>query len=116
MRWAEKQRMNFIGERLLSGETLSRAHITNKFGVSVQQASLDINRFKAAHPGAMRYDRTRKMYVADCLSSVEGRNTTAAAKHLILADDARLEEIAHRDPSMIRDVAAALLYERQHSD
>jgi hypothetical protein len=41
-----------------------------------------------------------------------GRDTTAAAKGLAAADDAWLAEIVHRDPDMIRDVAAALIYER----
>lgn len=43
------------------------------------------------------------------------RDTTAAANILIKANAAYLQEIAFRDPSMIRDVAAALLYERDHA-
>jgi hypothetical protein len=42
----------------------------------------------------------------------EGRDTMAAAQALIAAPDDWLETIAHRDPGMIRDVAAALIFER----
>jgi hypothetical protein len=111
MRWAEKQRLAFIGRRILAGETVNRVDIMHKFGVSVPQASTDIRRFKEAHPGAMKYDLTRKTYVADKITPA-GRDTTAAAQSLIAADDAWLLEVASRDPGMIRDVAAALVYER----
>ena len=40
------------------------------------------------------------------------RDTTAAAKTLVEADDAWLREVALRDPGMIRDVAAALVHSR----
>lgn len=42
----------------------------------------------------------------------EGRDTTEAAKSLVAADDEWLRTVALRDPSMIRDVAAALIWER----
>lgn len=112
MRWAEKQRLAFIGRRLRAGETVNRADIIHKFGVSVPQASTDIRRFKEAHPGAMKYDLTLKTYVADNLQLAPGRDMTAAADRLMRADDAELEMILRHDPSMIRDVAAALIYER----
>ena len=111
MRWAEKQRLAFIGRRLLSGETVNRADIIKKFGVSMPQASTDIRRFKAAHPGAMKYDLTRKTYIADKLTPT-GRDTTAAANSLMYADSLKLQAIVVHDPDMIRDVAAALIYER----
>ena len=34
--------------------------LVNRFGVSVPQASVDLRNFDAKHPGAMRYDKTRK--------------------------------------------------------
>lgn len=112
MRWAERRRIEFIGYRLRNGETVNRADIIQKFGVSIPQASMDIRRFKEAHPGAMKYDLTRKTYMADKLT-LAGRDTTAAADRLMRADDAELEAILRHDPSMIRDVAAALIYERR---
>jgi DnaJ-class molecular chaperone len=46
----------------------------------------------------------------DCRGT--GRDTTTAAKTLTECDDSYLEEVARHDPNMIRDVAAALIYER----
>lgn len=40
------------------------------------------------------------------------RDTTAAAKSLMEADNDWLREVALRDPDMIRDVAAALIHAR----
>lgn len=111
MRWAAKQRIWFIGDRLMCGQTVRRADLVEKFGVSIPQASTDIRRFNEAHPGAMRYDLTKRAYVAHNIV-VPARDTTAAAKSLMEADNDWLQEIARRDPSMIRDVAAALIYER----
>jgi len=111
MRWAEKQRIGHIGERLMAGQTVRRADLMEKFGISLQQASSDIRKFNADHPGAMKYDRTKRVYVAHNIVA-PGRDTTAAAKSLMEASNDWLQEIALRDPSMIRDVAAALIYER----
>lgn len=112
MRWAQRQRSAFIGERLLSNGAVNRSDLVRKFGVSVPQASVDLRRFDEAHPGAMRYDKSRKAYVPHNLTAPAGRDTSAAADKLMRADDAELEMIVRRDPSMIRDVAAALIYER----
>lgn len=34
------------------------------FGISLPQASEDLGKFDKLHPGSMRYDGTRKCYVA----------------------------------------------------
>lgn len=68
MRWAQKQRVAFIGRRLLKGASVNRTDITTEFDVSLQQASADIGAFNKSHPGAMKYDSARKAYVADCLT------------------------------------------------
>lgn len=49
-------------------------------------------------------------------SEKRGRNTTAAADYLMRADDTELAMILRHDPSMIRDVAAALIFERHPAD
>ena len=112
MRWAQKQRLAFIGECLLSGGVVNRRDLVQRFSVSVPQASIDIRCFNEAHPGAMRYDLKRKAYVSDKITVRGGRDTSAAALRLMQADDAELKTILRHDPSMIRDVAAALIYER----
>ncbi len=94
--------------------TVNRRDLIRKFGISQPQASVDLRRFDEAHPGAMRYDKSRKSYVPHVLTVPTGRDTTAAADRLMRADDAELLEIVRHDPSMIRDVAAALIYERDY--
>lgn len=111
MNWAQRQRIGFIGDRLMAGQMIQRADLVAKFDISIPQASLDIRAFNAAHPGAMRYDRKKRGYVAHNITA-PSRDTTAAAKGLMEASNDWLQEVALRDPSMIRDVAAALIFER----
>lgn len=112
MRWAQEQRLAFIGARIMAGETVNRRNLVDKFKISVPQASADIQLFKEQHPGAMRYDTTRKTYVPHRITVHAGRNTTDAADRLMRADDADLGLIVRHDPDMIRDVAAALIHAR----
>lgn len=112
MKWAEKTRMAFIRDRLNVVGTLNRASIVERFGISIPQAANDIRRYLALNPDSMRYDAKRKCYVSTRPPDIRARDTTAAAHTLIYADDGWLRDLALRDPSMIRDVAAALIYER----
>jgi hypothetical protein len=109
--WAKRQRFAFIERRLAKTGRLNRKDIMNKFSVSAPQSSADIDAFCKLYPGRMKYDRSRKAFIASTTPQI-GRNTTAAAHSLMYASDEWLEEICHRDPGMIRDVAAALIYER----
>lgn len=113
MRWAKRQRLAFIGDRLRSAGAVNRRDLMRRFGISQPQASVDLGSFAKEHPGAMKYDKTRKAYVPDRLEYGAGRNTAAAAGRLMRCDDAELATIVRHDPSMIRDVAAALVYERE---
>lgn len=112
MRWAKRQRIAFIGECLHANGAVNRKDVMAKFGVSAPQAASDFRTFEEAHPGAMKYDPTRKAYVPDRMTRRATRDIGAAANILLYADDTELERIAHHDPSMIRDVAAALVSAR----
>ena len=68
MRWAQRQRLDFIGQRLLSDGAVNRRDLIGKFGISPPQAAVDFRCFEKAHPGAMRYDSSRKAYVAHNLT------------------------------------------------
>ena len=109
MRWAQEQRLSFIGERLLDGGAINRSDLIEKFRISAPQAATDFRAFNEKHPGAMRYDNRRKAYVPDRIVVRHGRDVFAAANRLISADDEELSKIIKHDPSMIRDVAAALI-------
>lgn len=54
--------MNFIAERLLDFGHFRRGDICARFGISVQQASVDIRKYRADHPGAVRYNASAKRY------------------------------------------------------
>jgi hypothetical protein len=114
MRWSTKQRIAFIADHLKVAGKINRRDIMEKFEVSAPQAAADFRHFEKAHPGAMRYDASLKAYVPGRgrRRSKGGRDTSAAANRLMRADDEELKIIIRHDPGMIRDVAAALIYER----
>lgn len=63
-RWFEGHRMDWIAETLHVFGFINREHLQRKFGISQPQASIDLRRFNAAHPGEMTYDLSAKRYVA----------------------------------------------------
>ncbi len=64
LRWGVEQRLEFIEFRLFWEGGINRSDITRKFGVSVPQASKDLNLYLELAPGNMRYDRSAKLYRA----------------------------------------------------
>jgi DeoR/GlpR family transcriptional regulator of sugar metabolism len=64
MRWAEQQRQKFILERVQECAEINRSDLTDHFGISVQQASIDLKKFQQANPEVLTYDKSRKRYVA----------------------------------------------------
>lgn len=64
MRWFEKTRQEWIAETLAVFGFIQRKHLMRKFGISMVQASSDLQQFKANNPGAMRYDVSTKCYIA----------------------------------------------------
>jgi hypothetical protein len=64
MRWEAERRLDYIDFRLVTAGSVRRADITRTFGVSVPQASSDLNEFRRRYPGRMVYDLSAKQYVA----------------------------------------------------
>lgn len=64
MRWFEQHRMHWIAETLRVFGFINRDHLVRKFGLSVPQASHDLQAFQRQHPKAMTYDASAKRYVA----------------------------------------------------
>lgn len=62
MRWAQRQRMNFIAERLMGFGHLRRGDLCARFEISIQRASQDLQLYMREHPGAMRYNLSSKRY------------------------------------------------------
>lgn len=64
MTWCERQRQLWIAEMLAIYGFINREHLTRKFGISVPQASKDLQTFARTNPRDIRYDLNRKAYVS----------------------------------------------------
>jgi hypothetical protein len=64
MRWSVEQRLEFIEFRLFWDGQLNRSDLTEKFDISVPQASMDLARYQALAPNNIFYDGSLKTYVA----------------------------------------------------
>ena len=63
MRWAQKQRLDFITERLGQAGRINRADLIEKFEITYQTAAGDFGAYGRVFPGAIKYDDTAKAYV-----------------------------------------------------
>ena len=63
-RWSQERRLEFIDFRLRWDGKLNRSDLTDFFGISVPQASLDISRYAELAPDNLLYDRSSRVYVA----------------------------------------------------
>lgn len=61
--WFQARRLDGIDALLATRGELRRQDIMDLFGVSLPQASMDIQAFVREHPGAIRYDLSSKRYV-----------------------------------------------------
>jgi len=63
LRWGVEQRLEFIEFRLFWEGNVNRIDVIQQFGVSVNQASADLNRYIALAPNNMVYDKSARTYV-----------------------------------------------------
>src|SRR5437660_7780658 len=61
-KWGQERRLEFIDFRLLWEGGINRAELVDFFGISIQQASLDISRYAEIAPGNLEYDKSEKVY------------------------------------------------------
>jgi hypothetical protein len=64
MRWGLEQRLEFVDFRLYWEGGINRSDITERFGVSIPQASKDFTLYATEAPGNLYYDKSAKRYVA----------------------------------------------------
>lgn len=62
MRWAERQRIDFIRKTIETRGWIIRQDIVDKFGVSKGQATQDIAKAREENPGLIEYDRNAKCF------------------------------------------------------
>ena len=63
-RWSQDRRLEFLDFRLRWEGRINRSDLTDFFGISVPQASLDISRYLELAPGNAAYDRSTRVYLA----------------------------------------------------
>ena len=63
LRWGVERRLEFVEFRLFWEGRINRADLMRAFGVSVNQASADLNRYLRLAPENMIYDKSAKSYV-----------------------------------------------------
>jgi hypothetical protein len=63
LRWGVEQRLEFVEFRLFWEGHVNRGDLVDKFGISVNQASTDLNRYLGFSPDNMYYDKSAKTYV-----------------------------------------------------
>ncbi len=63
LRWGVAQRLGFIEFRLFWEGRVNRSDLMEQFGLSVNQASADLNRYIGFAPDNMVYDRSARTYV-----------------------------------------------------
>jgi predicted DNA-binding transcriptional regulator YafY len=64
IRWGAEQRLEFIEFRAFWEGGVNRSDITERFGVSVPQASNDLTQYRELAPANLLYDSSAKRYVA----------------------------------------------------
>ena len=62
-RWSIQRRLEFIEFRLFWEGSLQRSDISEQFGVSIPQTSLDIAKYREAAPENIEYDASAKRFV-----------------------------------------------------
>tara|TARA_R110002051_G_scaffold320982_1_gene407469 strand:+ start:6773 stop:7669 length:897 start_codon:yes stop_codon:yes gene_type:complete len=63
LRWGVEQRLEFIEFRLFWEGHVNRSDLMDQFGVSVNQASTDLNRYIGFAPENMVYDKSARTYL-----------------------------------------------------
>ena len=63
LRWGVAQRLEFIEFRLFWEGRVNRSDLMEQFGLSVNQASADLNRYIGFAPENMVYDKGARTYV-----------------------------------------------------
>jgi len=77
-RWGQERRLEFIEFRLLWERRVNRGELVDFFGISIQQASVDLAQYIRLAPQNLEYDRSEKTYKA-----------TSAFQPRITSDDAK---------------------------
>lgn len=89
LRWGVEQRLEFVDFRLFWEGHVNRSDLMGQFGISVNQASADLNRYIGYAPDNMIYDKSARTYVRG--SEFKPQFLEPDASHYL----AQLRSVAH---------------------
>ena len=102
LRWGVEQRLEFIEFRLFWEGNVNRIDVMQQFGVSVNQASSDLNRYIALAPDNMVYDKSARTYVRDNNFACHFREPDAA--HYLTQLRLVSDNVMYKDDCWIPDL------------
>lgn len=79
MRWGTERRLEFIEFRVFWDGGINRSDLTERFGVSVPQASTDLSLYQKLAPDNLAYDTSEKRYTASSAFAPQFLNPSADA-------------------------------------
>ena len=120
LRWGVAQRLEFIEFRLFWEGHVNRSDLMGQFGLSVNQASADLNRYIGFAPDNMVYDKSARTYVRGPEYSAQFLKPDASrylaqlrslADDIIDSDDTWIAELPPYDaaPTPVRGVNPMIL-------
>ena len=62
VRWGQERRLEFIDYRLRWDRQINRSNLTDFFGISIPQASLDLTEYTKLAPNNLEYDTRARVY------------------------------------------------------
>lgn len=92
VRWGAEQRLEFIEFRAFWEGGVNRSDITDRFGVSVPQASNDLSQYRELAPANLHYDASAKRYVA---------TSGFTPRYLVLSADRYLSQLRAKAEGVI---------------
>ena len=98
LRWGVAQRLEFIEFRLFWEGHVNRSDLMEQFGLSVNQASADLNRYLGFAPDNMVYDKSARMYVRGPNYAAQFLKPDASRLNARLTD--RAEAFASYEPRL----------------
>ncbi|GAA5081578.1 WYL domain-containing protein [Roseibacterium beibuensis] len=102
LRWGVEQRLEFIEFRLFWEGHVNRSDLMDQFGVSVNQASTDLNRYIGFAPGNMVYDKSARTYVRG--SNFEARFLEPKASRYLAQLRSLADGVLDREDSWIANL------------
>lgn len=83
MCWAADRRLDYIDFRMLTAGHVNRGDLVRTFGVSVPQASKDLQAFMRLYRGSLVYDKAAKRYAPRNFPYRSRRGLTARVVSLL---------------------------------